>query len=592
MESAEIGVNANRRKTAVGAFVSALLTGARTAMLYKPGHQSIMAVAERVRELLSRTLAGETTLTLGLKAKSVTLDDLELDETAETVGFASSLHTLGIGQVLFTDRLSAEGMRDFFGVLTAKPEDGKTLSDLQKEVQLVRIDGLQMVFILSFVVTGEDDKAEQDPGQFTDQQLQALIGARTLGDFTALWLAQTTPLRGKQAEAVAELLDGLLYREISLEKFAEALPWTIYDPRLQQRWEQLREPAQWGPKGAAPHKRWSAGAASSWASTRTDYDFVALRSHETLEKPEAMRRCLEQAQALLDHAPTPSHRKYAALAYARLIGEFGRDGGFAVLLAERPRWPAACDNRADPDWILREQLKEELTVARVAEGWADLASRDESVRESLVAFAEYLGEPLMPLLVERLREAADKDARLRLCSALAAACRRLGDAAVVAAVGDPDWFLASHAVAILHELGDPNRAKEVAPVLKHSHRKAREAAMRFLAKVGGEAAVSALAAFSVAGAYPEEIDKAVIVLSLVPHPAVRAKLIDGYHRTTSYQSRVAIARALSRFPGPDTVNTLKEAARRTWYEILSGAKNELHEAAKHSLEALKKEGAA
>ncbi|MEK7742776.1 MAG: hypothetical protein AAB578_00165, partial [Elusimicrobiota bacterium] len=144
------------------------------------------------------------------------------------------------------------GFLELFRVLLLKPDEKNTLTDLQKAVQGTRIDGLQMMFILSFVVTGEEEH-KQMPGQLSEDQIAAFAAARDLPDFLALLQHQNEKLSGKEAEKVADLLDSLRYRDLTLEKFAEEFPWASYDPRLQARFAEADVVSPWSVALLAAH---------------------------------------------------------------------------------------------------------------------------------------------------------------------------------------------------------------------------------------------------------------------------------------------------------------------------------------------------
>ena len=97
--------------------------------------------------------------------------------------FGSTLHTLGIGQILFTNRVAKEGIYEFLKILTIKPDEQNSLTSIQQAIQKTRIDGMQLSFVLSFVATGETEESSQSPGQLTEEQITAFINAETMPDF-------------------------------------------------------------------------------------------------------------------------------------------------------------------------------------------------------------------------------------------------------------------------------------------------------------------------------------------------------------------------------------------------------------------------
>ncbi|MBI4425234.1 MAG: hypothetical protein HY554_16005, partial [Elusimicrobia bacterium] len=225
------------KQVAIEQLVTGIVTGSKTVCLYRTGHPIIMQICERCVNLLKNALGQETTLTLDIKAKRLLVNDVELPETNDVNAFASTLHTLGVGQLLFTNRLAKEGVNDFFKMLVAKADEKTSLTDIQKAVQQVRIDGMQLTFVLSFVVTGEQAPTDQAPGHLTEEQVLAFLAARTLPDFLFLLLKQNEPLSGKAAENVTALLDSALNRELSVERFADGMPWASYDPRIKARFD-------------------------------------------------------------------------------------------------------------------------------------------------------------------------------------------------------------------------------------------------------------------------------------------------------------------------------------------------------------------
>ncbi len=563
-----------QKKTAVSAFLNSLVTSAKTAGLYKDGHPSIAAIAQRMTQLLQKTLGQESNLTLEVKAKTVLVEEAPLGETAEVVAFASALHTLGIGQVVFSNRITPEGMREFFRILIAKPDEKNTLTDLQKAVQNVHIDGLQMVFILSFVVTGETEEKKQIPGQLSEEQILAFISAATLPDFLSLLLKQNEDLSGKDAERIGDLLDSLLYRELPVEDFVASMPWSFYDPRIRQRFEEFL----------------SRMDLISWASILDKSDAAALKNHHHHEKKDSVAHAFEWLSPVLDSPAVPSQKKYAIFAYVRLLSELARDGDIPSLLKEYGRWQAMESSDPPNAALLKNGIQEKLLGPALASHIADYLGRG-SDSSSFLPFALYMGEDMLPLLLEQLRNTQDQSARQRLCSLLAALGKAYGEAHLAQALKDPDWFLVTNVVGILGEMGSMKNLGPIAALLKHEHRKVREAATRFLAKAGGTTAIDALGEFVARPGHAEadEIDRAVIALSLINDPQVGERLVAAFRRTTNPQCKLALVRALGRFPSQESVRLLKEVARRSWYEILSGANKDLRLAARKSLEAIGKE---
>ncbi|MBI5882965.1 MAG: HEAT repeat domain-containing protein [Elusimicrobia bacterium] len=601
-EAAEFSPEANRRKTAVQAFLASLMTSAKTSVLYKPGHTMVLQIADRMIALLLKTLGGEQTLTLEVKARTVIIEDIVLPESAEVSAFASSLHTLGVGGVLFTNRISQEGMCEFFRALTAKPDEKRTLSDLQKTLQNTRIEGLTLSFILSFVTTGETEVKEQKPGSLTEDQIAAFLKAPILPDFMTLILHQNEDLRGKEAESVTSLIERLLYREVSVEKFEEGMPWDLYDPRIKGRWLEFRRLMEWKPKvrgrrsDKAAVPAWSRPVLASWAAVFVDTDLERVHDHRVHEHKESMIWALEETHRILDHPVGPSQPKFALAAYLRLLQGFSRDGRVDILLAEFDRWRAM---ESDPAFAkafagfrdgVREKVLGPVFAEQFVQHLSTLPLASAEVLRKVADFCLFLGDDIMPLLLEELRRLSDKDLRARFCVLIAAVARVMGFDLLLKTLSDADWFLVTNVIGILAEIGRPEAAKQVAPVLMHGHAKAREAAMKFLTKYGGDDAADGLAHFIAATPHREETAKAVIALSLLRAAGIDKRLLEAYPKVPDYGTKVSIVMALGRFPGPEAIRFLKQTARRTWYEVFTGLNKELRHAAKHALEQMKHEG--
>ncbi|MBI5238951.1 MAG: HEAT repeat domain-containing protein [Elusimicrobia bacterium] len=562
----------------VALLLRTLVTSARTAALYQPGHSTIAQICERTKTILDKSLGGENTLTLDIKAKTVVVEESPLPNAPETAAFASALHTLGIGPIVLTNRLPPEGLCEFFKLLVAKPDGKTTLTDLQKMVQGLRIDGLQMVFVLSFVVTGEQDEQEQLPGQLSEEQVAAFIRSANLPDLLTLLLRQNEGLAGKEAETVTDLLCAVLERETTLDEFLAAMPWPRYDPRIRLRCEELA--AQ-----AAREADWTRDSLISWTGLLRRADRQALDSRNIHERPAALRWSLDLARALLDRPASPKQPKYARLAYARIIRELAADGRVPELLGELERF-------AGLEPALRKGVQEAVTSRAFAErlvAHIRLLPKDAPEAARLVEFLAFAGEDMMPLLLGELAGLADKAHRAQLCSLLARFAARTGTGPLLKALKNEDWFLVSNVVAILQEMGDPAAVPRLLPLLDHKHAKAREAAARALLKFGGKDAADGLADF-VARADPEDTAKIVVALSLLPVPGQDARLIAACRKTPHAATRVALVTALGRCPTGAALAFLKEQARRTWFEIMTGRNKELRRAARRSLETLRKDG--
>lgn len=571
---------------ALDALVPALAKSAKNQALYKDGHATGVSIAERALDLLLKTMGDRATLVLEVKAKSFVHEERELASSPETAGMASALHTLGVGQLLFTNRVTREGMDRFFKILLLKPDAKTSLTDLQKQVQAERIDGLQMTFILDFVVTGEREEEDQPPGRLSEEQVQAFLRARTLPDLLTLLLRQNEPLRGKAAEAVDSLLASVLERDAPLEDLEEGMPWDLYDPRLRARIAELAAAAREGTR--------ERDALLSWASVHDRADRVALREHAAHETYQAAAWCLDRVHQRLERPANAHQPKFAVAAYGRLIGDLGRGGSLDALLAEFARWKAmSADAAWAPHWpALRAVIDGSVTgpalAQRVVERVATLAPAQPGF-ERVVELLLFLGEPVMPLLLEQLPRVQDKAHRAALCALLAVAARSLGAKALLAALKDPDYFVVLNVAGILTQLGADAHAAPLAALLKHAHPKVREASWRALAKSAAAPAMKGLFDYVAAGE-PEETEKAVIAMSLAPRNGLAEGFIAAFRLTAHERTRVSLVVALGRCPGAATVPFLKEQVRRTWYEVMTGRRKDVSAAAKGALETLRKDG--
>lgn len=575
-----IGAPDRERLAAASVLVRGLVTGARTVLLYKDGHPMKPQIAERVAALVPAAIGQDTNLTLDIKAKQVLLGEAPVPDTKETTAFAAALHQLGVGQVLITDRLTPEGLLEFFKVLNAKPEGTTTLSDVQKAVQQVRIDGLQMSFILSFVVTGEEE-AEQTPGQLSEEQVQAFIAARNLPDFLYLLFKQNEPLHGKQADSVSELLEGVLFREVAVERLEAELPWSLYDPRIRVRWDELARERQGGRREAL----------ISRLSLSAEAEVRALDYRLAHEHDAAMTHSLESVHAFMQAPPAPPMVKFASLAYVRLLGELAARGDLPALLKESGTWDALAGGPMAPAFEdLLSRARETTLTPALASGLVRRLGEGDQELPTLEAFSLRLGDGLVPLLLEELRNVSDKNHRQRLLRLLASLGRALGTQRLVLALDDEDWLLVASVIQVLGDVDGPAHAKSVQPLLKHKHRKVREAAVVFLSKTGGPEAADGLAACICATREPEEVRHAITRLSMLAAPGVDRRLVEAFPRLSDYSCQVALVTALGRVATASSIPFLTGLARRNWYEVLTGRNKELRHAARRALEDLRKGG--
>jgi HEAT repeat protein len=267
-----------------------------------------------------------------------------------------------------------------------------------------------------------------------------------------------------------------------------------------------------------------------------------------------------------------------------------------VLLQEFDRWKAMPEDLtmaplfADFQKSLREKVVKPIFAEPFVAQLATIAVSDADTLDRLAAFAVFMGEDFVPLLLEQMRNVQDKDHRARLCALLTQVGKSVGVKPLVEALADPDWFLVVNVVGILNDVADPANATAVAPCLKNGHPKVREAAVKFLGKFGCVEGASALADFIGTTTHAEETGKAVIAISLLSLPGIDEMLLKAYAQAQDYQTKVSVVRGLGRQGSAKVVAFLKETARRSWYEILSGLNKELRKAAKEALESVKKEG--
>jgi len=336
-----------QKQTANETFIGSLMSSARMLSLYQPGHPMIIQIAERSTNLLIKTLGQDTTLVVDISGKSVTVGEAALTETKDITLLGGTLHTLGIGQVLFTNRVVKDGMLEFLKILVLKADEKNSLTAIQQAIQKTRIDGLQMTFVLSFVATGESEETSQKPGELSEEQITAFIQAETLPDFLLFLLKQNEPLNGKEAESVTTLLDNTLHRENSLEQFQEMMLWPNYDPRIRQCWDSFIQKQNWQPKvkgttptgGRQPHlPGWDRKSLFSQISLYNNADMQALQDRHSHEKSDAVKFCLGKIISVLENPAASVQYQWATFAYGRLLKDLGRDGDIKRLLLEFKRW--------------------------------------------------------------------------------------------------------------------------------------------------------------------------------------------------------------------------------------------------------------
>lgn len=620
-----------QKQSAIEMFLGSLNPTARTLSIYQDGHPMILEIAERTKNLLIKTLGQENTLVLDIKGKSVSVGELQLSDTKEINAFAAALHSLGIGQILFTNRISAEGMAAFLKLLVLKPDGKNSLNDIQKAVQQIRIDGLQMSFILSFVETGETEETGQKAGELSEDQILAFIRAETLPDFLLLLLRQNESLSGKEAETITTLLDSLLYREISAEEFQQAFPWAKYDPRIRERWNFFVPKIKWEPKlkkpagpeamsafpysqlhvrpeGSVPEGRNGAVPEGSSHNGKPNWDQKSLITHlslfetaeletlklrETTDRMKSVFYSMEEVRGVLEKPIHADASNAAMNAYVRLLQELGQYGEIRGFLQEFKRWIAPdAENPIKPSLAkLLEQIEKKVLCAAFAENFvghlSTLSKESEELRE-LEIFLTSLSLDSVPLFLEELRKTSDQANRLKLCALLTAVCKKLGAKPFIAFLSDADWFVVRNVILILGNAGNPENAPAVVPLMKHAHQRVREEAIRSLGKLGGDSALDGLTSFIIKSDQKEEVGLAVTTLSLFNAAGVDSRLIQAYPQVKHDETRIGIATALGRIPTSPSEKFLVSLARRTWIEMLTGRNKSLRASAQESLEQLRK----
>lgn len=578
----------NQKKASIESFLGSLMPSAKMMSLYKPGHPAIAPITERVNNLLLKTLGLDTTLVIDIKGKTVSAEDTPLAETKDINLFAGTMHTFGVGQVLFTNRLTSEGMYEFLKALLQKAGEGRTLTAIQQDLQKLKIPGLQLSFVVSVVDAGSAG-ADQKPGQLSEEQIQAFTGTETLQDFLLLLYRQNEPLTGKDAETVTAALDNVLNREISLEQFQAAMLWDHYDPRIRACWYRFMQKQPWTPKDRKkkPRQNWDRNSVISQAGLFQKTDLDALRARTTQEKPEAVRLALETVHGVLKRPSIPVQGRLALMAYGRLLAELGKDGDIRALIAELKIWQ---DPKPFSETVLK-LLEEKVASPVLAENLVRyLGALQEKTPEfaDLENFMAVLGLKNLPFFLEELRKLEEMNSRRKLCLLLTSVCRRLKSIQpLLPALSDPDWFLVRNVVMILGDANQPGTSERIAPALYHEHPKVREAAIRSLGKIGDAAAVDALSSFVVKWNDHEESFTAITALSFLSMQGIEDKLILAYGRKDHYGTRIAIVTALSRLATPASLKFLGTAAKKSFLELITGANKELRNAARESLNKVK-----
>jgi hypothetical protein len=575
-----------KRLQTVESFVSAFVKGAKTISLYKEGHEMIGQIVGRINNLLRTALNNEPNITIEVKSKNIFYEEGTLEESEELIGFAAKLHVLGIGQIVFSDKLSNEGMLRFMGMVTEKPDLKRSLVDMQKDIQKTRIDGLQIVSILSFVET-DDAVEQQTPGRLTEEQITAFTQAITLPDFLYLLFRQNEPLTGKKADSLTVLFDEVMDRDISIKEFEAGMPWDLYDPRIKTHWTKLCAEI-------AGRTKWNRDQLYSDLSVSTEDDIAFKERVRDLDAKTAFDNTLAEVHGILANPAGDKQPKYALFAYTRLLADMGARGDLNGILREVDIWRAMA---GDQKWasylaVLRSEVQERVPTSAISKSLVarlkDVAAQSEEM-QALNDFILTVGRRMVPLILEDLRSVEGREHRQTVCSLLASVCRALGAEDLFAALGDEDYFQVVLVIGILSEINLPESAEKTAPLLKNKHEKVRRAVIQAMRRFGGPASVKGLGNFIAQHPEEEEVKLAVTSLSLVNHPDVGKTLVQAYITREDYDVRVAIVTALGRFGTEETLNFLKSVDSWGWLEWLTGKNKELRAAVRASIVQVKKD---
>ncbi|TPW21806.1 MAG: hypothetical protein FD126_330 [Elusimicrobia bacterium] len=593
-EAARTDPVTRKRREAVETFLASMVKGSRTIVLYAQGHALIPQMVERIRLLLLAAVGEEPNIQLDVKAKQILFEEEPLTEVPEVVSFAMTLHTLGIGNAVLTSRVSTEGLEQFMRLLTWKADEKRTLSDLQKAVQDVRIDGIQLISIMSFVVTGEQEESVARPGQLSEEELVALEAAATVPDFLHILLRRNELLTSREAEQLSTVFDLVLGGDLAWEDFEAQMTWSLYDPRVRARWDAFR--------GAlASRKKWTRDLLVSAMALADKADRAALADHHTHDGHTSAEHALKTVHALLDRPVGERQPRFALQVYRRLLEDMARAGSLAAILSEFRLWR---ERGGDPHWgaylaALHADLQRILPTPMIAEALVRRLGEkggEAGVVDELREFALSLGPEVMGLLVDEMRRLTDKTAQKGLSALLAQLARTLGSGAIAEALKDEDYFVVIQAMSILDEVGGPELPARVIPLLRHGHPKVRALAIRILGKVGGVPGAKALARAVSSGEHPDEARLAAQTLSLIMNVEADKLLLAAYRANDTYETRVAVAVALSRCPTAEVEAFLVTITRQSFKEWLkglfgrfTGAPKDLREAALHSLEEVRKE---
>jgi hypothetical protein len=521
-----------RRRESVESFLGALVKGARTVTLYKDGHSIIGEVTGRVNQLLKNAIGEEPNLW--------------------------------------------------------KPTEEVSLTDMQKELTTRKIDGLQIISILSFVVTGEQEEDTRNPGELSEEQIAAITAAETAPDFLYLVLKQAEVVNNKIAEDIVFAIDQVLNRDIPVEEFQDRMPWDSYDGRIRDHWDRLRSGFENPERLVRP--------ALVGRLTLIDRESVeAIKNHSTHDAHASFRHALEHVHTVLENPVGEHQPKYALYAYSRLLEDLGRIGDLKPLLDEFDLWRKMAQ---DPKWgaylaTLKEQVQQKVPSPSLAGSIARKAvETDPEAAEgkALHDFALTVGPELMPLLLEEFRKTTGKEERQRFSKFLAPLYKRLGGKPLLDALKDSDYFFVIGVVGILVDLGVEDLAKHIGFLLDHDHEKVRSSVIQIFRRAPSATAAQELADFIADGKHDDQAQIAATTLSLIPVDGVDALLIGAYEKNEDYDVRLSIVTALGRHPGPRTAEFLKQVAHQTlkeWFfdllARLKGSKESLRVVARKSL---------
>ena len=559
------------------ALLRVLHTSARAIALYKPDHPAVMPVCERAIEALDESLDGELRLRLELRPRSAFYAGKELPPSSETEAFACALHSLGVGSVTFTKRLTCEGLLAFFPFLAVRPDEAAALGGLRQAAQLLRIDGLELEFVEAFI-DGSGQPEEPPPGRLSAAQVEGFCLARNLPDLLTLLLRQNEGLTSPEAQDITDLLCGVLKHELALEEFAQAMPWDRYDPRIRRLFEDLAAGSERG-------SGWRRDALISWAAALRRSDAEARKRRREHAHEEALLWSWDLARGFVDHPANESQARCARRAYARLFCAMAEQGRVIDLFQEHGRLNAldpALSQRA------REALLKPAAIVKIAK-FVQMLREGSSDFSNALEMLLFLGRDVLPPLLEEMAASPEGTVRVQLLRLLAILAGLMGDQAFLTALEHQDWTLAVAAAEVLAHQGNALAAPRVARLLRHGRVEVRESAVRALLKLKAKAAGPDLAAF-LAQAEPPEAARTAQALAGSGFPSADDTLISAFRGAADSSVQRAIVEALGRLPTPTSRAFLEEQARQNLFEFVTGRNKELRQAVQEALESLRRGG--